>query len=119
MARSPDRVLACEMRTCAKCPHSTRPGSQLPLAGNRGVASASKRHLEIGGEHADLVPLRFHQDVGENRDRVLAFNDALKKLQFSQKLVFPDYEFHIRGDLEAERLVRREGASQSGSYVLN
>ena len=25
-----------------------------------------------------------------------AFNDALEKLQFSQKLVLPDYEFHRR-----------------------
>jgi hypothetical protein len=54
---------------------------------------------EVGGQHPDFVALRFEQHVRENRDRVLAFDDALEKLQFSQKLILPDNEFHRCGDL--------------------
>ena len=47
-----------------------------------------------------LVALGFHQHVRENRDRVLSLDDALKKLQFSQKVVLADDEFHGCADLE-------------------
>jgi hypothetical protein len=56
----------------------------------------AQRYLEIGGKHADFVAFGFDQHIGENRDRVLALDDALEKLQFSQKLVLPDDEFHMR-----------------------
>ena len=56
--------------------------------------------FEIGGKKAHLVALRFHQHVGQNRNRVLAFDDSLKKLQFSQKVVLADDKFHGCADLE-------------------
>src|SRR5207253_1033608 len=87
---------------------------------NRRVAAAAQRDLEIGRQHADLVALRFDQHVRENRDRVLALDAALEKLQFSQKLVLTDDEFHMRAVTSKRRgSRRRKGASQSGSYTLN
>jgi hypothetical protein len=55
---------------------------------------AAKRNLEVGGEHPHFIARCFDQDVGQDRDGVLPFHDALEKLQFSQKLILPDNEFH-------------------------
>ena len=65
-----------------------------PRLRNRRRRSGSEANFEIGRQQADFVSLRFHQHVGENRDRVLAFDDALEKLQFSQKVGLPDDKFH-------------------------
>src|SRR4029453_6670344 len=69
---------------------------QRSAFGNRRVTTAAQRHLQVGGEHANLVSFRFDQHICENRNRVLALDDSLEKLQFSQKLVLPDDEFHMR-----------------------
>src|SRR5262249_30124115 len=61
---------------------------------DRRITPAAQRDLEVGREHTHFVTLRFDQHVRENWNRVLAFYDALKKLQFSQKLVLSDHEFH-------------------------
>ena len=57
---------------------------------------AAQRDLEIGREHPNLVSLRFDEHVCEDRNRVLPLDYALEKLQFSQKLILPDNEFHRR-----------------------
>ena len=68
------------------------------------LATAAQRDFEIGREHADLIALRFDQHVGEDGNGVLPLDDALEKLQFSQKLILPDNEFHrLCGDLEQSR----------------
>ncbi len=68
--------------------------------GDRRRALAAQSDLEIGREKAHFVAFRLHQHVRENRDRVLAFDDSLKKLQFSQKVVLADDKFHGCADLE-------------------
>ena len=67
---------------------------------DRRRALAAQPDLEIGGEKLHLLAVRLHQHVGQNRDRVLAFDDPLKKLQFSQKVVLSDDKFHGCADLE-------------------
>src|SRR5262249_18531697 len=67
---------------------------QRATLGNRSIATASKRNFKIGCEHANFVTLGLNQDVCQDWNRVLALYDALEKLQFSQKLVLPDHEFH-------------------------
>ena len=57
-----------------------------------------ERDFEIGRQQANLVSLGFHQHVRKNRNRVLALDDALEKLQFSQKVSLPGNEFHRRVD---------------------
>jgi hypothetical protein len=74
---------------------------QRSALGDGGLASTPQRNLKIGGKKTDVVALRLHQPVGEDRDRVLAFDDPLKKLQFSQEVVLADDEFHISADLES------------------
>jgi hypothetical protein len=56
------------------------------------------------------VALGLDQNVGEDRNRVLAFDDALEKLQFSQKLILPDNKFH--------RLVVTSAAEQESAAEL-
>ena len=68
--------------------------------GDRRRALAAQADFEIGREKAHLVALRVHQHVREDRNRVLAFDDSLKKLQFSQKVVLADDKFHGCADLE-------------------
>ena len=41
-----------------------------------------------------LVALRLDQHVGEDRNRVLALDDALEELQFPQQIGLADDEFH-------------------------
>ena len=69
--------------------------SDPPLCDRR-LTAASQRDFEIGGQHPHLVALGLDQHVRENRNRVLPLDDALEKLQFSQKLSLPDNEFHRR-----------------------
>ena len=69
--------------------------SDPPLATDA-VTAAAQRDFEVGREHPHLVALGFDQHVRENRNRVLPLDDALEKLQFSQKLILPDNEFHRR-----------------------
>src|SRR5262249_5891164 len=67
---------------------------------NRCGTLAAKSDLEVGGEKSNLVAFRFHQHIGQDGNRVLAFHDSLKKLQFSQKVVLSDDKFHGCADLE-------------------
>ena len=71
-----------------------------PRFGDRRRAFAAQPDFEVGREKAHFVALRFHQHVGEDRDRVLALDDSLEKLQFSQKVVLADDKFHGCADLE-------------------
>ena len=43
----------------------------------------------------DLIALGFEQHVREDRDRVLAFDDALEQLQFAQQIGLTDDQFHV------------------------
>ena len=63
---------------------------------NRCLTLAPECDLEIGRKHAHLITLCFEQHIRKNGNGVLAFDDALEKLQFSQKLILPDNEFHRR-----------------------
>src|SRR4029434_7800388 len=63
---------------------------------NSRLTATSQCNFEIRGKHADLVALRLEQHVRENRDRVLPLDDALEELQFSQKLILPNDQFHWR-----------------------
>ena len=71
-----------------------------PLLATVGLAATPQPHLEIGGREPHLVALGVDQDIGENRNRVLALDDALKKLQFAQQISLPDDEFHASAVLE-------------------
>jgi hypothetical protein len=51
--------------------------------------------LEIRREQTHLVAVGLDQHVGENRNRVLAFDDALEELKFAQEVVLADDEFHV------------------------
>ena len=82
-----------------------------------------KVYLEVGSKKAEVLAFRFHQHVRENRDRVLALYDALEKLQFSQKVVLADDEFHRCADLEKGRGFGRPRSpkerrdSRIGNYI--
>ena len=52
------------------------------LASGTGVGA--EPHFEIRRQKAHLIALRFHQHVGQDRDRVFPLDDSLEKLQFSQ-----------------------------------
>ena len=52
---------------------------------------ASSRHF---------VAIGLDQHVSQNRNRVLALDNALEELKFSQEVVLADDEFHVRDDLE-------------------
>src|SRR5205814_9874205 len=51
---------------------------------DRCSAFTAQPDFEIGREKADLAVTGVHQDVGEDGNRVLALDNSLKKLQFSQ-----------------------------------
>ncbi len=64
------------------------------------LTPTAQRNLEIGREHSHLVAFGFDEHVCEDGNRVFALYNALEKLQFSQKLILPDNEFHrLVGDL--------------------
>src|SRR5262249_1143057 len=67
---------------------------------DRRRALASQSNFEIGRQKAHFLALGFHQHVGQDRNRVLSFDDSLKKLQFWQKVVLADDKFHGCADLE-------------------
>ena len=54
------------------------------------VTLAAQRYFEIGREHPNLIAFGFKQHIRKDRNRVLALDDALEKLQFSQKLSLAD-----------------------------
>jgi hypothetical protein len=58
------------------------------------MASASQRDLEISCQHPDLVALCFDKDIREDGNGIFPLDDALEKLEFSQKLILPDNKFH-------------------------
>ena len=62
-------------------------------------ATARKRDFDVGGEELDGVAVGFEEDVGEDRDRVLALDDLLEELQLSHEIGLPSDEFHVRDDL--------------------
>jgi hypothetical protein len=49
-----------------------------------------------------LIAIGLDQHVGENRDRVLAFNDALEQLQFAQQISLAYDQFHVGDDLRGK-----------------
>ena len=51
---------------------------------------AAQPDFEIGCEKADLALAGVHQDVRQDGNRVLSFDDSLKKLQFSQQIGLAD-----------------------------
>ena len=74
--------------------------------------------LEVGRQHPHFIALRFEQHVRENRNRVLALDDALEKLQFSQKVILPDNEFHRRSrNLERKRKAAVNGLPRAGTAL--
>jgi hypothetical protein len=60
------------------------------------MTPAPQRHLEVRGEHPHFIPFGLDQHIGQDRNRVLPLHDPLEKLQFSQKLILPNDEFHGR-----------------------
>ena len=88
-------------------------GSDLTISKNffAGMVSApglvtvtAQAYLEIGRDKRDLLGFGFHQDIGENGNRIFSFHDSLKKLQFSQEVVLADDDFHVCADLEKSGL---------------
>ena len=68
---------------------------QRPAFGDRRRALAAQPHFEIRREQLHFVAVGLDQDVRENRDRVLSFDDALEELQFSQQVSLPDDKLHV------------------------
>ena len=66
-----------------------------PALGDRRRALAAQSHFEIRREQLHFVAGGLDQDVRENRDRVLSFDDALEELQFSQQVSLPDDKLHV------------------------
>jgi hypothetical protein len=60
------------------------------------VTAASQRDLEIGREHPNLITARFDEHIRKNGNRVLPLDNALEKLQFSQKIILANDKFHRR-----------------------
>ena len=56
-----------------------------------------------------LVAVRFDQHVREDRDRVLALDDALEQLQFAQQIGLADDQFHVV--VTSKRMRVRDGAA--------
>ncbi len=56
----------------------------------RQIAVRGDLHLEVGGRHVEAAVLLLEQDVGENRQRVPAFDDAGDGLQRFQQRVAGD-----------------------------
>ena len=68
---------------------------QRPALGHRRVTPAAQAHLQIGRQELDFAIPRLDQHVGENRDGVLALDDALEELQFAQQIRLPNDQFHV------------------------
>ncbi len=51
--------------------------------------------FQIRREQLDFAIARLDQHVGENRDGVLALDDALEELQFTQQIRLADDQFHV------------------------
>ena len=64
------------------------------LRDRRGTPTAQS-NLEVGGEELHLVAVRLEQHIREDRNRVLAFDDALEQLQFAQQIGLTDDQFHV------------------------
>jgi len=69
---------------------------QRTALAHRRIAAAAQGDLEVGRQHPHFVAVGFDQHVGQNRNRVFPLDDALEQLQFSQKRILPDNEFHRR-----------------------
>ena len=98
-------------------------------------ASTPQSHFQVGREKPDLITFGSHQDIRENRNRVFPLDDALEKLQFSQKVVLTDDKFHGCADLERaglgpaipwgkerfenEKLYRRRGRVEKDNVVVS
>ena len=54
--------------------------------GNRRGARTTETDFEISRQQFHFVALRIEEDIREDGDRVLAFDDALEQLQFSQQI---------------------------------
>jgi hypothetical protein len=50
--------------------------------------------FEVRPDQLDLVPVRLHQDVRQDRHGVPLLDDALEKLKFIQNVLFEDRKFH-------------------------
>ena len=83
---------------------------QRAAFGDRRLTPAAQRDFEIGRQHPHFVALRLDQHVREDRNRVLALDDALEKLQFSQKVILADNKFHRCSDLERSGVSAFNGA---------
>jgi hypothetical protein len=57
---------------------------------NGRLAFASQRNLKVGCKHPNFIAFGLEQHVREDRNRILALDNALEKLQFSQKLCLAD-----------------------------
>src|SRR5581483_5113954 len=67
--------------------------------GDRRFALRPHADVEIRGEQRRLVVAGVDQDVREDRNRVLPFDDALEQGELFQKIVLADDEFHGQDDL--------------------
>ena len=68
---------------------------QRSLMRHRRLAFAPQAHLEVRRKQPHFAAIGLHQHVGQDRNRVLALDDALKELQFSKEVVLADDEFHV------------------------
>ena len=68
---------------------------QRPALGDRRVTPAAQPDLEVGRQELHFAVRRFDEHVGENRDGVLALDDALEELQFAQQIRLADDQFHV------------------------
>ena len=94
-------VLSCSIRTSVSGSARTISKNFFagsvsdPLLAHRCGTAAAQSDLEVGRQHPHLVPLGFHQDVGEDRDGVLPLDNPLEQLQFPQQVILADDEFHV------------------------
>jgi hypothetical protein len=72
------------------------------LADRRRTAAAQP-DLEIGRQKLHLVAVGLDEHVREDGNRVLAFDDPLEQLQFSQQIGLADDQFHTGVDLARMR----------------
>ena len=73
---------------------------QRPAFLDQRGALTPKTHFKVGSQKADVVALGFHQHIGQDGNRVLSLDNALKELQFPQEVILPDDKFHGCADLE-------------------
>src|SRR5208282_1740352 len=72
------------------------------LGGNRagayffylGFARGTDAELEIGGGNCQPIAFRFTQEVRKDRDRRLAFDDALREIKLLEQVELLYAEFH-------------------------